>query len=79
MAKHSYSRQEGTPPVADVAPKAAADPLVSTVGIRRSEGMWIAERVTSQGDRVLKTEVICGPDIKAICLDRAVRHLEETL
>lgn len=86
MAKHVQAgppggaRQEGAPPVAAAGPKAGAEPpAFVTVGIRREDGMWVAELLVTRGDVVVKRERLAGPDIKVLCLDKAVAVLEATL
>lgn len=54
------------------------EPVRTSLAMFRDDGAWTLERYTTQGDRVLKREVIHAKDIKPIVLEMAQNILENT-
>ena len=75
MAKNA-PKPPRTPPAPPPAPAPEATqleenlPEVEMIGLSRVAKGWVLLGAVTQGMKILSTEVICGPDLKAIVLER---------
>jgi hypothetical protein len=45
-------------------------PEVRSIGMARVKGGWVALSIVSQGKDVLETEILAGPDMKLIIMEK---------
>ena len=70
---HPELKEEAPRPKVDDMPLAAPyddKPIIKSIGLAKVKGGYCVVWIQSQGDRILDTEIISGPDIKPIALER---------